>query len=34
MAKVDALIAAAGRDDPAEVRRLLKEVVPEYRGTG
>ncbi|PKO20542.1 MAG: hypothetical protein CVU38_19590 [Chloroflexi bacterium HGW-Chloroflexi-1] len=30
---VDALIAAAQRDDVETVRRLLSELVPEYRGT-
>lgn len=29
---VDALIAAAQRDDAGEVRRLLRAVVPEFRG--
>ncbi len=30
--EVDALIAAAQRDDVETVRRLLSELVPEYRG--
>jgi len=29
---VDALIAAAGRDDAGEVQRLLQVVAPEYCG--
>ncbi|PKO22833.1 MAG: hypothetical protein CVU38_07225, partial [Chloroflexi bacterium HGW-Chloroflexi-1] len=32
--EVDALIAAAQRDDVETVRRLLSELAPEYRGTG
>jgi len=31
---MDALIAAAGRDDAGEVRRLLRAVAPEYCGMG
>ena len=29
--QVDALIAAAQRGEPNEVRRRLREIVPEYR---